>query len=183
MEISFRPLARSDFGLVSTWLLRPHVARWWRDPHDPEAIESHYGPCIDGTDPTEMLVVECDAEPVALVQRYEVSDHPDWARTIGSTGLTERAAGMDYLIGDEERTGRGLGPLILARFVEETWGRYPRATVIAVAMQQANRASWRAVERCGFERFWAGELDSDDPSDGGPSYLYVLHRPDPARLR
>jgi aminoglycoside 6'-N-acetyltransferase len=181
MDIVFRRLERSDLALVGTWLSQPHVARWWREGHDPEALEARYGPCIDGTDPTEVRVTECDGEPIGLVQRYDVADHPDWARTIASTGLGERAAGMDYLIGDEARTGHGLGPLILARFVEETWARYPEATAVAVAMQQANRASWRAVEKCGFERFYAGELDSDDPSDQGPSYLYVLRRPDPAR--
>jgi aminoglycoside 6'-N-acetyltransferase len=46
-----------------------------------------------------------------------------------------------------------------------------------VAVQQENPASWRALEGAGFQRVWAGMLDSDDPSDQGPSYLYSMRRP------
>ncbi|MGO8870813.1 MAG: hypothetical protein ACLQPH_05315 [Acidimicrobiales bacterium] len=41
-----------------------------------------------------------------------------------------------------------------------------------VGVQRANRASWRTLEAAGFDRTWAGELDTDDPSDRGPSSLY-----------
>ena len=32
----------------------------------------------------------------------------------------------------------------------------------------------RALEKAGYQRCWAGELESDDPSDEGPMYLYRL---------
>ncbi|HWB36124.1 MAG TPA: hypothetical protein VHA75_08875 [Rugosimonospora sp.] len=45
------------------------------------------------------------------------------------------------------------------------------------APQLANVASWRALERAGFSRLWAGQLDSDDPADAGPAYVYAVDRP------
>ena len=52
-------------------------------------------------------------------------------------------------------------------------GAYPN---IVAAVQQGNRRSWRALEKAGFSRTWAGQLESDDPSDAGPSYVYVRAR-------
>ena len=42
--------------------------------------------------------------------------------------------------------------------------------------QQANVASWRALERAGYTRWWSGQLDSDDPGDAGPAHLYGIRR-------
>ena len=89
------------------------------------------------------------------------------------------AVGIDYLIGVETFVGQGLGPQIIDRFVQETWNRYPDCPAVVVDVLQANRRSWRALEKAGFERRWAGTIDSDDLSDEGPSYLYVRHRPTP----
>jgi RimJ/RimL family protein N-acetyltransferase len=44
---------------------------------------------------------------------------------------------------------------------------------VVTSVDQANRRSWRALEKIGFQRVWAGVLDSDDPSDKGPTFVYV----------
>ena len=175
--MSFRPLTRADLALLGAWLARPHVSRWWPERADPASLEATYGPSIDGTDPTEVRVIELDGRPVGLIQRYRTAEHPEWARALAGAALSAPAAGLDYLLGEEVDLGRGVGPAAVARFTAETWARYPEIEVVAVAVQQANRRSWRALEKCGFRRTWAGELDSDDPSDAGPSFLYQLARP------
>ena len=75
-----------------------------------------------------------------------------------------------------EATGRRVGSEAIRQLLADTFSRYPDVDSVVVAMQQANRASWRALERVGFERRWAGLLDSPDPSDAGPSYIYVISR-------
>jgi aminoglycoside 6'-N-acetyltransferase len=44
-------------------------------------------------------------------------------------------------------------------------------------VQIENRPSWRALEKAGYRRTWSGLVDSGDPSDDGPSHVYVLDRP------
>lgn len=175
--LRFRPLTRDDFSLLSHWLSRPHVEPWWREPFDPASVEQRYGPSVDGTDPGEVFVVEQDGRPVGMVQRYRLDDEPEWRRVLEVTGTPENAAGIDYLIGEENLIGRGIGSEIIVQFVEKTWSRYPDVPAIVVDVQQDNRRSWRALEKVGFTRCWAGELDSDDPSDQGPAYAYILERP------
>jgi aminoglycoside 6'-N-acetyltransferase len=169
-------LERSDLPRLGAWLRATHVAPWWPDPNDPESLEREYGPSIDGEDSAEVFIVESEVGPVGLIQRYRTADEPGWQRALNGTGAPLDSAGIDYLIGVPELVGHGLGTAMISQFVADTWTRYPEISAIVIAMQQANSASWRACEKAGFVRVWAGQMDSDDPSDAGPAYVYVLTR-------
>lgn len=178
-----RPMSRDDFPALATWLRAPHVEAWFPWLHGEigeraasEAVEAEYGPCIDGDDPTELFVIETDGEPVGFIQRYRISDNPAWAAALSPIGDTSAAVGFDYAIGVLAATGRRVGSEAIRQLLVDTFGQYPDVDSVVVAMQQANRASWRVLERVGFERRWAGLLDSPDPSDAGPSYIYVVTR-------
>jgi RimJ/RimL family protein N-acetyltransferase len=173
MQITFRRLSVEDLPRLAGWQSRPHVARWWRDPSDLASITAAFLPSIDGRDPTEVFVIELGGRPVGIIQRYLVDDYPAWAATVG----VANAAGIDYYVGEEELVGRGLGSRAIAQFAVQTLARYPQAVIVVADPLQDNVASWRALEKAGFERLWAGTLDSDDPSDDGPAYLYGLRRP------
>ncbi|MDP9387090.1 MAG: acetyltransferase [Actinomycetota bacterium] len=179
MSLRFRPLRREDFALLAQWLAEPHVERWWREEHSPAAIEANYGGAVDGVDPSEVFVVVRDDEPIGLVQRGRLRDDPEWEQALAVAPTPTNAATLDYLIGTEALLGHGLGGEIIRRFVEDTWTRYPEIAAIVVSVQQDNRRSWRALEKAGFERAWAGMVESGDPSDSGPSYVYVQYRRGP----
>jgi aminoglycoside 6'-N-acetyltransferase len=63
---SFRPIARSDFAMLSGWLSQPHVARWWADDASPEGVEADYGAVIDGTEPREVFIARRDGSTIGL---------------------------------------------------------------------------------------------------------------------
>jgi aminoglycoside 6'-N-acetyltransferase len=173
--MQFRPLKREDFPLLSDWFSRPHVEPWWREPSDIASIEDNYGPSVDGLDPTELFVIELGGSPIGFAQRYLLDDNPSWKTSL-APAVAGEGAGIDYLIGDEALTGNGLGPEMIGAFVGSTWDRYPGVAEIVVAVQQGNRRSWRALEKAGFERIWAGTLEPEDPSDAGPNFVYVRRR-------
>jgi len=173
MDVSFRPLARADFTLLARWIAAPHVAPWWREDSSHAAVERGYGPAVDGDDPTEMFVVVVDGRDIGFVQRYRLDDYPDWSRAID----IGEAAGIDYLIGEADAVGVGIGPVVVNAFTLATLDRHPEITCVAVAVQQDNRASWRALEKAGYDRVFTGMIRSSDPSDDGLSYVYVRRRP------
>jgi RimJ/RimL family protein N-acetyltransferase len=72
--------------------------------------------------------------------------------------------------------GKGVGRRKIAQFANACWDRYPSAARITVALQQDNIASWKALEAAGFRQIWTGDLISSDPSDRGPSFIYVAYR-------
>jgi aminoglycoside 6'-N-acetyltransferase len=49
--------------------------------------------------------------------------------------------------------------------------------VIVAAPQADNHASRRTLEKAGFTLADTRQLDSDDPSDAGPTAIYTLTRP------
>lgn len=177
--IAFRPCTREDLPTLAGWLAQPHVAQWWQEDADLAAVRERYLPCLDGTDPTELLILEAGGTPAGFFQRYLIADNPQWAASLRGTAQpdVDTAAGIDYLIGEAALTGRGLGTVSIAAFTRLAFARYPAIGLVAVAVSQANTASWRALEKAGYRRCWAGELVSDDPSDEGPMYLYRCERP------
>jgi aminoglycoside 6'-N-acetyltransferase len=176
--VTLRPLAGADLVRLSRWLAEPHVARWWRDSADLASVRAEYLPCINGDDPTEVFIIEVAGRAAGIIQRYLVDDEPAWARAVAATGVVSGpAAGIDYLIGEAALTGRGYGTAAITAFTSLTLRRYPQADTVIAAPQQANAASWRALERAGYARWWSGQLDSADPGDAGPAYLYGIRRP------
>jgi len=176
--LSFRPIHRTDFPLLAQWMSTPHVQKWWREAFEATVLEARYGPVVDGTDRTECFVVELDDGPIGFVQRYLLDDNPEWRRSLLVAGTPTTSAGIDYFIGVETLTGKGLGPVIIDRFLDSTWSRHPEITAVVVNVSAENRQSWRALEKAGFSRIWTGTLVSDDPSDEGLSHVYARHRPD-----
>jgi RimJ/RimL family protein N-acetyltransferase len=171
--ITFRPLTRADFPLLCRWLNAPHVRAWWRGEEPaPETVEREYGPQLDGADPSRCFVFHVRAVPVGMIQCYRHGDSPEWDRVIGIPG----AAGIDYLIGEADRCGQGIGTAAISAFTSVVFDLYPEVSVIVSAPQRDNRASCRALEKAGFTLGYEGMLDSDDPSDSGVAAVYVLHR-------
>ncbi len=172
----FAPIRSSDLPSLAVWLARPHVSRWWREPSDLISVERNYGPLAEGVDPTEGFIVHFRARPIGYVQRYLIDEHPDWRaairRALGHAG----GFGIDYLIGEPDLVGKGVGRRMISEFANASWERYPSASRIIVALQQDNIASWKALEAASFRRIWTGDLVSSDPSDRGPSFVYVAYR-------
>lgn len=176
MTIDFRPLTHADLGMLGEWLARPHVRRWWQHDPSPEAVDEDFGPSLDGRDPTSLFVILLDERPIGMIQRYRIADNPEWIETLSVVELPEAAIGIDYLIGEEDLTHRGVGTAMIAAFVARSWTEEPEATAIIVDVDPENRPSWRVLERAGFLRIWTGDLDAPDPRDAGPAHIYRLDR-------
>ena len=168
MAITFRPMSRDDLPLVHEWHQRPHVQEWWVERKTFEETEAHYGPTIDGVEPTDHYIALLDGEPFGLIQTYLVSDYPDYAALIEEG---EGTAGVDLYIADPANTGRGVGTEMLRRFVEEIVFARPETVAVTADPDVRNRASIRAFEKAGFRRV----RELVDPQD---DELHVLIRRD-----
>lgn len=177
VKLAFRPLRTDDLELVGRWLRAPHVEQWWRDPSSQPEVIAKYLPRIRGEEPTEMFIVVVDDEDLGVIQRYRTADYPLWDRHLQATGMAPTpAAGIDYFIGEVERTRHGLGSAAINEFSKALLTDWPDIEAIVACPQETNRASCRALEKAGFQLVWTGDLGSDDPSDEGPSAVYVLEQ-------
>ncbi len=154
------------------------MARWWNHDTTPEALERDFGPAARGEEPGEDLLVLLDGRPIGLVQRSVLAEYPEYEAELAAVvPVPEGAVTIDYLIGDPEQIGRGLGPRVIRAVVDRTWAEVPVATCVIVPVSAANRASWRALEKAGLSRVAEADLEPDNPIDGPAHYIYRLDRP------
>ncbi|PZF79352.1 GNAT family N-acetyltransferase [Jiangella anatolica] len=178
MTITFRPLTRADFALLAGWLAQEHVARWWNHETTPEALERDFGGIADGADPGEDLLALADGEPIGLVQRSRLADFAEYRDEFAAlTQVPGGAVTIDYLVGDPERVGHGLGTAMISAVVADTWRTQPDVPALLVAVAAANERSWRVLERAGFRRVAEGPMEPDNPADDPLHYVYRLDRP------
>lgn len=146
--VGFRPMTYDDLPDVVRWVTTPHVQRWWDDEStDLDGAERHYGPGIDGDDPTRMWIVELGGVPAGFVQDYRIGDHPEYA------ALTSRpdAIGIDYAIGAAGWVGRGVGTRLLWTYLRDVVRpAYPDATHFHAAPDHRNVGSLRVLHKLGF---------------------------------
>jgi aminoglycoside 6'-N-acetyltransferase len=166
MEFIFRRLTRNDFALLSTWLAREHVRKWWK--HDPsaEAVEDDFGGGVDGTDHVGYFIVALAGQPIGFIQHCVLSNEPDWYRALQVVSAPPDAMTIDYFIGEAELVGRGIGTAMIGAFIDETLAAYPNCPMMVVDIDPQNRPSWRALEANGFTHVWTGVLEIDEPDNG-----------------
>lgn len=135
--------------------------RWWRDsPIDEQAIESKYGPRIDGLVPVEVFVIELDGIPVGFIQRCIATEYAEWTSRMGYA----TTVAIDYLIGEETAIGLGAGTLAIRGFVPLSLERYAEADAVIAVPESDNAASCRALEKAGFSCVFEGTLESERTS-------------------
>ncbi|CAN5510893.1 hypothetical protein BH10ACT10_BH10ACT10_10580 [soil metagenome] len=164
VTIGFRPMTRADLPDVVTWQRRPHVARWWSDEAtDLAGAEAHYGPALDGEDPTRLWVLELNGRSVGMLQDYRVGDHPDYVLLTAKP----EAIGFDYLMGDPTWVGTGIGTRMLWTYLRDVVRpHYPAAAELFAAPDHRNAASLRVLDKLGFSRgLWFDEPQADGHVD------------------
>jgi RimJ/RimL family protein N-acetyltransferase len=162
--LGFRAMCRADLPDVVRWQSQPHVARWWTEAgRDLAGAEAHYGPALDGADPTRLWVVEVNGRSVGMIQDYLIGDHPEYAL------LTARpeAVGFDYLVGEPSLVGRGVGTRMLWAFLRDVVRpHYPAAPEFFAAPDHRNAVSLRVLDKLGFVRgLWFDEPQRDGRVD------------------
>ncbi len=147
MNLSFRPLQIVDFQLFADWLARPHVQRWWPEPATIEHVSKEYGDCTRGNFTTRVYVVEDGTRPIGIIQAFWLDDFPDHSHLFPM----RNAVSIDYLIGEEDYVGRGVGAKMISQFIESVVKDiYPKASGIATSAEVENHASLGTLRKCGF---------------------------------
>ena len=178
MTITWRRVAERDFPLLRRWLQQPYVARWWNHDSSIEAVYRDFGPAARGEEPSEDFLALLDERPVGLVQRCHFADYPEYRdELIPIVDVPADAMTIDYLIGEPDQVGHGLGPCLIASMVTRIWSDHPEATCLIVPVVAANRASWRALEKAAFRRAGQGSIKPDNPVDDPLHYVYRVDRP------
>lgn len=164
--------------MLGGWLAEPHVARWWNHDPSPTAVEDDFGDAVDGLEPAEDYLALADGVPVGIVQYCRFHDYPEYVEEMEPVyPVSPDMASIDYLIGDPQRVGKGLGTAVIAAFVDRVWNHEPDVAAIVVPVNSANVRSWRALLAAGFRLVAQGDLTPDNPIDDPAHEILRIDRP------
>jgi aminoglycoside 6'-N-acetyltransferase len=100
-------------------------------------------------------VVVADEQDCGYIQHYRVGD-------VDPAAAEPDAVGIDYAIGVEELTGRGLGAELIWSYVRDVvLPAHPAARHVVASPDPANTRSIRALAKSGFEIARAGTPGTD----------------------
>jgi len=136
----------SEVELVQRWMSAPHVAEFWRQAW-PLADWSTEVARQLGDDHSRPWLVSLDGRPVAYLEVYRV------ARDVIAAHheVGPRDLGVHIAIGDPARTGRGLGPRLLAAVADALLAAEPGCRSVLGDPDTAHTVARRAFAAAGFE--------------------------------
>lgn len=171
-DLGFRPMRVEDLALMQRWLVDPDVRPWFSsDDLSVGGIEEHYRAKLAADSTEEQWLVLAEGRPVGWLQTYEIAAHPAYADACVAVGADPMAAGLDYLLGEPGLRNRGLGPVVITRFVEDVvFALHPEWPEVCSGPHPDNVRSWRALERAGFDLL--GDIETED----GPERLMARRR-------
>ena len=173
--IQFVPLRLNHLPLMTEWFARPHLKQWWTrgETFTLAQIVAKYGSRARGEDATRGYVIELDAQPIGYVQYYPVADDslPDGV-VKPSNGLfkafrKDDMAGVDLLLADPEKLGKGVGTTVLKAFLQTEV--FPKFRVAVIDPLRVNERAIRSFEKSGFRRTEFSEVPA--------SLVMVAERP------
>lgn len=148
IDITFRPVSRSDLPMLSDWMETAHWRKWWGDPDEELGFIRDM---IDGKDTTQPFVFEVGGEPLGYIQYWFVGEHQTETWATDNPWLMEfspETIGVDLSIGPADRLSRGLGSTALREFararVEDGY------RTIIIDPDPGNDRAIRAYEKAGF---------------------------------
>jgi len=117
MNITFNKLTEKHFPLLLKWLGISHVKQWWDKNIDwtIEKVKIKYGPRVANKD-IKCFIIEYEEVPIGYIQIYDAYKFP---RSKTFSGLPTNLGAIDFFIAEEEYLGKGLGSLIISKFIEE----------------------------------------------------------------
>lgn len=163
----FQSLKKSDLPLLTDWLNRPHLQKWWRSGEiTSEIVREKYFPRISEKDTAKPFLAYLDKKPVGYLQYYSVSGEISnwWPDEPG-----EGVVGMDLFLANEENLGRGLGTAMASQFVKLLL-KDPKIKEIRVDPRPDNLRAIRCYEKAGFQKI--AEIATPD----APAIMMVLKR-------
>lgn len=148
-RFAFTPLSRETLPLLKRWLAAEHVSAWFGPPANADADP------LGEQDPVRRFIASLGERPIGLIQSYRWSDVPANAVAVGAR---PGEIGIDYLIGEAELIGQGIGPAMIEAFLEQVAGASDDISGVRVDVSEENRRSWRCLEKLGFRRERDGVL-------------------------
>ena len=135
----------ADLDLVHGWMQSPHIDAFWHQAWPRERWYEEIAGHLAG-DAVLPVLVDLDGRPLAYVEVYRVIRD----RLAGHYPQLPHDLGVHIAIGEQARTGKGLGRTLLRALAEGLLAADPACVRVVAEPDVDNAPSLRAFEAAGF---------------------------------
>jgi aminoglycoside 6'-N-acetyltransferase len=154
--ITFTPLAKQHFPLLSKWLKEPHVLEWW--PSD-EDVTMKYSPYTEGykieqghKKSIHPFIIVYQGLNVGYIQYYNAFDFPRDDCAVSQIWKEPLSlAALDFYLGDPTVLRQGIGTAALIAFLQERV--YPHFEACLVDPDKNNIQAIKTYGKAGFSKY------------------------------
>lgn len=147
--IHLRGFRDSDMEIFRRWLYSDHVKRWYENPSDWLSEAENRNKEYNWI---HHFIAEYNGQPIGFCQYYEyIRGGETWHGDIDTDGVFS----IDYLIGEHDFIGKGLGKKLIETLLAKI-RKSENARLVIVQPERDNKASCGALLSCGFT------FDEDD---------------------
>ena len=94
-----------------------------------EEVVHKFTPYVRGEKPIQGFIIQVKSTPTGYIQTYALRDYP-WFGQDFSEAFISQAAGLDLFMGAPEFLGKGMGKVVLKRFLKtHIWPFYKYCVV------------------------------------------------------
>jgi RimJ/RimL family protein N-acetyltransferase len=153
-NISFREFKEADYRFMLKWLSTDFVKQWYYKSIDwtYERIADWCKPFTqkqntDGS-PLESFIILYNDKEMGYIQTSLLKDAPEYNELLQGG---DDSADIDLFIGEEEFIYKGLGPIIIKKFIENKVFENKNINKCIIATVSKNVAAIKAFEKAGFK--------------------------------
>lgn len=142
-ELKLRRITEADLSMIESWLQKEYILKWFSDAedwmHEVKNRDEEFRFITH-------FVVMCDDKPIGFCQYYSCAGvKEDW---YGDTPV-EGMYSLDYLIGEEDYLGKGLGKGIV-KVLSEAVFALEDSKGIMLQPEEENKPSCNALSANGY---------------------------------
>lgn len=156
-KIAFTPLRKSDLSLLYQWFQEPLIKQWYArgKSFSQSDIEQKYLSHIQGKASIPSYIIYANTSAIRYIQYYAINDSlPEGITTLNhrifETYSANELVGIDLLIAHDKNRGKGLGCIVIKRFINEFLVKSFK--VVIVDPLKDNIRAIRCYEKTGFEK-------------------------------
>lgn len=174
INLTFKRLEERDLDLMHKWLNTVFVIKWFghsKTEYTIEDVNKRYLPRINREQPTHPYLIIINNQKIGYIQTYLISDYPDYSQYVA---VNECAAGLDLFIGEKEYLNKGLGNIIIRKFLREYVFELTDAQSCIIGPEPNNKVAIKAYEKAGFKYLKTIQI----PDEKEPEYLMKISKND-----
>jgi aminoglycoside 6'-N-acetyltransferase len=162
--IEFKPLKTADLPSLYQWFQEPLIKQYYakNQSWSLDDIKNKYLPRIQGLDEVPSFIIHVNHNPAGFIQYYGLNNHlPEgvskYTNLLFDNYRPEDLAGIDMFIADAHNRGKGLGSLIINKFIETQLMFYQ---AIVVDPEIHNLQAIKCYEKAGFKSTSYSEISN-----------------------